>query len=881
MARAVKVALARAGHCAKMPPQEPAVAKPVSDSGTSLRIGKYVVERTLGRGAMGIVYEARRASDGLRVALKTMLPDQIGDTVDHAVERFAHEVIAMVSLQHPGIVKVFDWDRIETPQQSDLLFFAMELLDGETLEQSVKRGPFAPGEVAAIGAAIADALHYAHGQGVVHRDIKPANVFLTRDRRLVITDFGVCKLTNLRPVTTMGSFIGTAPFLAPEVVLDQEADGRSDVFSLGALCYNLLTRGFLRPVTSIGELLYAITTGKEAGRMRQLAGFDPRLIEALAVAVEKEPELRFQSALDFGDALRPLAAPLPEPGPGRAIATLPAGLAVEQEAAGFRIASAARAVQVADSLPSPRIERASRAFSASATRPATPGAMTESQRRQLSESQRRRLDDPRRALTDSQAAALFESQAQAPAPQRLLDTKAGRWRREQVPDAVGSRAGAVLYTSPEQIEVIGQGGGIQSAAFAYFGLNPAQVALIDRSRDRLAPDQMLNAVGGTTESVAPPLSASMQRALRVDGLERPHRVIKLAPRHYAIGGGATAAAMAAIAGLLALRSVEIPIETDPPGATVVVDKKVVGRTPLRLPVRRYQRLQAVISVDGHEPVSREVAPGLLGEPKPLKIQLPLLVASLDVATRPSGAVVTVDGAAICRTPCQISSLAPRVKHSVVASRDGCLPLTWAVDLEPGAAAKRQGDLRPYSLEALALLQILTDVAPIRLDGEDVTEAVALGETLLLPGEHWLQVGSGDRARTVVVALDPGQSTRADLRAPAPPGDTQQRKPGPTPALGASLIPAVDDAAGRGIGALISGNLAAAEAQFKLALAHDGSSLRAQRGLLFTAVARKNLKRAQELARSYVDHAHARDAEIVRMLIEAAANAESCLAKDGG
>jgi serine/threonine-protein kinase len=134
---------------------------------TAIQIDDFVIERPLGRGAMGVVFTARRVSDGTAVALKTLLIDQIGEAADLAVERFSREVQAVTSLHHPGIVRVRESGRATVSGLGDVLYYAMELIAGETLHQSLQRGPFFPGEAAAIVIKAADALHFAHGHGIV------------------------------------------------------------------------------------------------------------------------------------------------------------------------------------------------------------------------------------------------------------------------------------------------------------------------------------------------------------------------------------------------------------------------------------------------------------------------------------------------------------------------------------------------------------------------------------------------------------------------------------------------------------------------------------------------------------------------------------------
>ena len=202
------------------------------------RIGRYQIEETLGRGAMGVVYRARDPIIDRQVALKTMRVDLDAEHAEEFRERFVREAQAAGRLNHPGIVTVHD---VGEDPESGLVYIAMEYVEGRDLKQMLASGHrFRPSETARIAADVATALDYAHSLGVVHRDIKPANIILTPDGTAKITDFGIARLETSN-LTVDGQFIGTPNFMSPEQITGKPVDGRSDIFSLGVVLFNLLT----------------------------------------------------------------------------------------------------------------------------------------------------------------------------------------------------------------------------------------------------------------------------------------------------------------------------------------------------------------------------------------------------------------------------------------------------------------------------------------------------------------------------------------------------------------------------------------------------------------------------------------------------------------
>ena len=270
-------------------------------------VGRYEVERTLGRGAMGIVYLARDPLIDRKVALKTLRLDVDVEIADEFRERFLREAQAAGRLNHPGIVTVHD---VGEDRSSGVLYIAMEYIEGRDLKQIMASGHrFRPSEAARIVADVAVALDYAHQMGVIHRDIKPGNLILTRDGSARIADFGIARLESSN-LTTEGQFIGTPNFMSPEQITGSPIDGRSDLFSLGVVLFTLLTGQ--RPYT--GETMHHVTRKivEEPSPIPSLvdesvpAAFNPIVVKCL----DKDPDRRFQSGTELASVLAALARSL-------------------------------------------------------------------------------------------------------------------------------------------------------------------------------------------------------------------------------------------------------------------------------------------------------------------------------------------------------------------------------------------------------------------------------------------------------------------------------------------------------------------------------------------------------------------------------------------
>ena len=295
-------------------------------------LGRYQVEKELGKGAMGVVYLGKDPKIGRVVAIKTMALSQEfdGDELVDARERFFREAETAGRLQHQNIVTIFD-----AGEEHDLAYIAMEFLKGKDLVDSCKSGQLLPvGKVMSIVARVAEALAYAHRQNVVHRDIKPANIMYEVESDTVkVTDFGIARITDSSKTKT-GLVLGTPSFMSPEQLAGKKVDGRSDLYSLGVMLFQMLAGVLPFRGDSMAELMYKIAN-EDAPDIRIIR---PELPEALAnlvaLSVSKRPETRYQDGDQFAADLRSVLAELPaemragvtaQPGTGTGAMSAPTG----------------------------------------------------------------------------------------------------------------------------------------------------------------------------------------------------------------------------------------------------------------------------------------------------------------------------------------------------------------------------------------------------------------------------------------------------------------------------------------------------------------------------------------------------------------------------
>ena len=258
--------------------------------------------RELGQGAMGIVYRGEDPKINRVVAIKTLSLAQEfeGDMLVEIKERFFREAQSAGRLNHPNIVAIYD-----AGEEQDLAYIAMEFLKGSDLDRYTKPGTLLPLEtVLDLVAQCADALEYAHAQNIVHRDIKPGNIMYDPESGVMkITDFGIARITDASKTRT-GTVLGTPNYMSPEQALGDRVDGRSDLFSLGVVLYQMSTGHLPFNAESMATLLYKIVNEPHPDPASLREGLPSALRKVIQNALGKQPDRRYQSGAKFAEHLR-------------------------------------------------------------------------------------------------------------------------------------------------------------------------------------------------------------------------------------------------------------------------------------------------------------------------------------------------------------------------------------------------------------------------------------------------------------------------------------------------------------------------------------------------------------------------------------------------
>jgi serine/threonine-protein kinase len=271
-------------------------------AGEKPMLGRYVIAKELGKGAMGAVYLGHDPKIGRTVAIKTMALAQefAGDEVAEAEKRFFHEASAAGRLNHPNIVTIYD-----AAEEHDLAYIAMEYIEGKPLSQHIKKGRLLPvATVLEIGLQAADALDYAHAQGIVHRDIKPANLMYNEQTQsMKITDFGIARITSSGHTKT-GTILGTPSFMSPEQMTGKPVDGRSDIFSLGVTMFVLLCGQKPFNGDSLAAISYQVVNDKQPDILALRPELPACIKRFIDKAMQKKPDNRYQDGKTMKRAIQ-------------------------------------------------------------------------------------------------------------------------------------------------------------------------------------------------------------------------------------------------------------------------------------------------------------------------------------------------------------------------------------------------------------------------------------------------------------------------------------------------------------------------------------------------------------------------------------------------
>jgi serine/threonine protein kinase len=292
----------------------------VADPKMPAKLGRYEVIRELGKGAMGVVYEGKDPNIGRRVAIKTARREVVeaSGMADEMMERFLREAQAAGALNHPNIIIIYD-----AAEEDGMAYIAMEYLEGGDLGDIIdSRKRLGMDEIVEIGANICEALHVAHEHGVVHRDIKPANILMPTGKPLKVADFGIAHVSDSN-LTQDGALIGTPHYMSPEQFMGQKLDGRSDLFSVGNILYELSTGEKPFGGEALSTVMHKVIKTDPVPPTELNFAIPDALALVIMKALSKRPANRYKTGNEMAAALRESLKENPNPAildPGASIA---------------------------------------------------------------------------------------------------------------------------------------------------------------------------------------------------------------------------------------------------------------------------------------------------------------------------------------------------------------------------------------------------------------------------------------------------------------------------------------------------------------------------------------------------------------------------------
>jgi serine/threonine-protein kinase len=660
-------------------------------------IGRYQITGSLGFGAMGAVYKAFDPRIKRPLAIKTLRLDIPRSSPQYRsfIERFHHEAQISGTLSHPGIVTLFDLG-----EENGQPYFAMEFVDGRTVADVLAEGTrFKPEKVIGLVSQVASALDYAHSRGVVHRDVKPANLILYGDDKVKITDFGIAKLADT-DITHSGALLGTPSYMSPEQAMGEKLDGRSDIFSLGVVAFEMLSGQQPFPGPNVTSILYKLVHVPpiEPANLEMNGLVPQKWHEVFSRVLAKKPEARYQTASAFvqdleyclgswwsglgGEAETLVVAPDPAQVPTVEIKVAEAP-PVPAAAPAAPVAPAVAAPSAAAASPVVRDEEIE---TVQIPREAAPAAVP-------------LLDEA--TPTDGTLAL--------PPPPRIPDVPS----TVILPPTGTSGSGRVgtqpRRAAPADVETVV----IPPAATAGPGGVPTEAV-----RATLADVETV-VIPPMPAAAPPPTAPRLPR-----GGARPEIPLPL------VLGGALAALLAVGLGALALRSMRQPepeavpapadpaptaaaalqepppvaaptsgtlrVVSEPPGARVLLDGRARGSAPLDLAELAFGKHEVRVEQQGYEPQRRSVE--LDAEAPSAELRITLVrraapaVGTADILSTPPGAWVKVDGKPVGVTPLQGFKL-PAGTRQVEIALDGHETWSSSLDVVSGEAGKVEVRLR--------------------------------------------------------------------------------------------------------------------------------------------------------------------------------------------
>ncbi len=699
-------------------------------------IGRYKVLEGIGFGAMGAVYKAFDPLIKRTLAIKTIRLDIPRQSPQYKsfIDRFYHEARISGTLSHSNIVTLFD-----IGEEHGVPYLAMEFVDGQTVAALIESGHrFKPEKVISLASQIAAAIDYAHGKGVIHRDIKPSNLILHEDDRVKVTDFGIAKLADAE-MTQSGTLLGTPSYMSPEQAMGDKLDGRSDIFSLGVCCFEMLSGEQPFPGNNVTSILYKLVHVDpiEPANLEMHGLVPQKWHEVFGKVLAKRPDDRYQTATAFVQDLEYClgawfgglgAEETITTGPGTLTKTVSMHVVPDDNPSTVAM-KAPPPPAVGDSPATVVMKVAPRPAKPAAPPPPPPADEPATVVMKVSPA-------PAKPAAPEPATVVMKAAPEAPAPGDPTTVVMKASARPAVPPPSANRPPArpkgptepsaaeptvrmqlpptVKMAAPLQEETVTVRVAPSSAATAP-KTEPAQPAAAQKAGSRppplpASPPFPPAPVAGSAE---PSPLATMPPAPLAP---RPRAGV---PAGLVIGGGALALLLGLGAAVLLLRSGSaevaptappsstlvsstpasttpppppVPlasgvllVETTPPGAVVTINGQSRGLAPVEMPGLAAGDYEVKVELKGYEVKTQAVT---LSEAEPrAEVRLPLTrtapaSGNADILSTPFGATVTVDGAAAGQTPLLQFKLKPGTRK-VEVTKDGYEPWSGTLNVEPG------------------------------------------------------------------------------------------------------------------------------------------------------------------------------------------------------